>query len=608
MPPGQADDYIDNSPTSKWRKDPESEVSPVMQTREIIQVLDRIADLMEVRGDNPFKVRSFRNGARSLSSLGEEVAPRVEAGTLGDVPGIGKALESVITELVQLGTCQRLEELEAEVPAGLLELAAVPGLGPRKVLAIHEELGVSTLDELERAVQEGRVATLSGFGEKTQAKILEGIEYRRQVSGRFLAPLGVQAAAELRQVLESVDGLVRLEVAGSLRRRLETIKDIDIVVAARDEDAGEALIEAFVGFERVGAVTARGSTKASIRLDDGLQADLRVVTPAQFPFALHYFTGSREHNTALRKRAREEGLKLNEYGLFPEDSEESREIEDETGIFEALGLSYVEPELREDRGEVELAAKGKLPRLVEVDDLRGVVHLHTTYSDGRDTLEDMARAARELGYEYLGVTDHSQSAGYAGGLKPDAIARQHEEIDRLNEEFVPRGLRIFKGIESDIRLDGSLDYEDEILESFDFVIAAVHSGFQLTEAEQTERVVRALRSPYTTFLAHPTGRLLLRRDGYAIDQEAILAVAGEEGVVVEINANPLRLDLDWRLGPLARRHGVLTAVHPDAHQVAGYEHVWHGIGCARKAGFTRDDVVNCLPVEEFESFLGRRRR
>ncbi len=578
-----------------------------MQTREIVQVLNLIADYMEIRGDNTFKVRSFRNGARSLMALGEEIGPKVEDGTLADVQGVGKALLEVITQLVQTGSCQRLEELEAEVPIGLLELASVPGLGPKKVKVLYESLGIETLEGLEGAIQEGKVKELSGFGEKTQAKILEGIEYRRQVSGRFLYIQGEVAAEELKARLQSVDGLIRLEVAGSFRRKSETVKDIDIVVSAEDPASSEALIEAFVTFDRVSTVIAKGETKASIRLTDGLQADLRVVSDQQFPFALHYFTGSKDHNTELRSIARSKKLKLNEYGLFPEDSDDSLDLKDETGIFEALGLSYVEPELRENFGEIELAKSQSLPELVEVSDLKGMIHAHSTYSDGRDTMEDMAEAARKLGYTYLGITDHSQSAGYAGGLKPEEIVKQHAEIEALNEKYASQNFKIFKGIESDIRLDGSLDYSEEILESFDFVIAAVHSGFQLSQEEQTQRVIKALESPFTTFLAHPTGRLLLRRDAYAIDMEAVLEVSGKLGVVVEINANPLRLDLDWRLGPFARKHGVKTSINTDAHITSGFDHARYGLGIARKAGFTKAEVVNTLELQEFEAFLKERR-
>ena len=581
-----------------------------METREIAAVLQGIADYMEVRGENPFKVRSFRNGARAIEALGEDVAERVSEGTLAEVPGVGKALVEVITELIETGQSSRLAELRASVPAGLLDMVGIPGVGPKKAKLVYDRLKISDVEGLRAAAEDGLLVELPGFGEKTVVKILEGIAYRKTVSGRFLYIDGEHVAKSLVEHLRGASEVVRIELAGSLRRRRETIKDVDIVVSVRSaEDAG-AVMDRFVAWEAVQRVIARGETKASVYLDGGLQVDLRVVDDACFPAALLYFTGSKEHNTALRGLAKEKGLKLNEYGLFRvQESADGEDTllpcEDEAAIFAALRLDYIEPELRENLGEVEWARESALPKLLEVGDIRGIVHAHSTYSDGKNTIAEMAGAARERGFLYLGLTDHSQSAGYAGGLKKEAVLKQHEEIEALNEDL--EEFRIFKGIESDIRMDGSLDYDDDVLDLFDFVIASVHSGFQLGESEQTERVIQALECPYTTFLAHPTGRLLLQRDGYAINMERVLEAAGELGVCVEINAHPKRLDLDWRLGNFARRHGVKTAIHPDAHNVNGLDHVIYGVGIARKAGFSKEDVVNTYDVEAFEEFIGRRR-
>lgn len=425
------------------------------------------------------------------------------------------------------------------------------------------------------------------------------------MEGRFLLAVGLAAAVPLKEHLKAGPAVKRVEIAGSLRRWKETIKDVDLVAAVKKPEEAVALMERFVRWEGVQEVIARGETKTSVRLEGGLQADLRVVAEEAFPFALQYFTGSKEHNTELRGLAKEKGLKLNEYGLFKVDSEERVPCRDEAAVYKALGLDFIPPELREAQGEIELARERKLPELVEFGDLRGVVHAHTSASDGVATLEEMAEAARAMGFEYLGITDHSQSAGYAGGLKEEAVLKQHREIDRLNARL--KGFRIFKGIESDIRSDGSLDYPPEVLDRFDLVIASIHSGFNLPVEEQTARVIKAMEDPHTTFLAHPTGRLLLQRDGFALHMEKVLEAAGKLGVAVEINAHPLRLDLDWRWGGFARAHGVKTSINPDAHAVAGIEDMRYGAGIARKAGFTARQVVNTYSIKEFEKFIRARR-
>jgi DNA polymerase (family 10) len=579
-----------------------------METRQIVATLEEMADLLELAGANPFKSRSYRNAARALEGLADDVRQLVQEGTLGNVQGIGKTLVEVITELVETAGSTRLDELRDAVPAGLLDVVRIPGVGPKKAKLLFDELGVSGVEDLEAACQEGRVSELKGFGDKTQAKILNGIAYRRTVAGRFLFAQAADAVTPLWKLLEDTPGVARLQVGGSVRRRRETIKDIDFLVSVKKPTEAVAIMDTFVDADGVVDIIAHGETKSSIRMSSGIQADLRVVDDASFPYALQYFTGSKEHNTALRGLARDKGMKLNEYGLFEVNGDEEKLVEckDEATIYGKLGLDYIEPELRENMGEIDLAASRSLPVLVARSDLRGIVHVHTTFSDGHNTLEEMVDAARAMGVEYLGITDHSQSAGYAGGLKKKDIEKQHREIDALNERL--DGFRIFKGIESDIRVDGSLDYPEDVLDLFDFIIASVHSGFQLAEKDQTERVIRALEDPHTTFLAHPTGRLLLERDAYAINMERVLESAGELGVCVEINASPLRLDLDWRLGNFARRHGVKTAISPDAHSTDGLSYVDYGIGIARKAGFSKEEVVNTYSVGEFEEFIALRKR
>lgn len=568
---------------------------------QVAALLEEMADLLEVRSENPFQPRAFRNAARAVESCPEEIEEVIAGGRLREIPGIGESIAHVITELALTGSSKRLRELRSAVPSGLLDLLRVPGLGPRKARALQAELGIASLDDLRKACEGGKVAEIKGFGAKTQAKILEGIAYLGAVAGKFRVDDALPRALALVEHLKSSSHVIRVEIAGSLRRGKETVKDVDLVAASRSP---ELVMERFLGAPGIAAVVAQGPTKSSVRLSNGLAADLRVVSPGEYPAALQYFTGSKEHNTELRGLAKDLGLKLNEYGLFR--GEEGLPLSDESSIYEALGLRWIPPELREGLGEISASREGRLPTLVERADLRGLVHAHTDWSDGAAPLEEMVEAARARGYTYLGVTDHSRSAGYAGGLTVERVKKQHDAIDALNAKL--RGFRVFKGIESDILPDGSLDYPPEILDRFDFVIASVHSSFRLPESVMTARVLKALADPHTTLLGHPTGRLLLARDAYAIDMDAVLRAAGELGVVVETNANPYRLDLDWRLGARARELGVKTSINPDAHSTAGMDDVDYGLATARKGGFTRDDVVNTLDAPAFERFLARRRR
>ncbi len=568
---------------------------------QVAALLEEMADLLEVQSDNPFQPRAFRNAARSIEGNPEDLEDVLASGRLRSIPGIGESIAKEITELATTGVSKRLRELRAAVPPGLIDMLRVPGLGPKKARVLQKELGIESLEALKKSCESGSVAQLKGFGDKTQQKILEGIAYLGTVAGKFRLDDALPRALALVAHLRRCSAVGNVELGGSLRRGKETVKDVDLVATSTDP---VAVMDHFVRAPGVAVVVAKGETKTSVRLSNGLAADLRVVSEAEFPSALQYFTGSKEHNTELRGIAREMGLKLNEYGLFRLD--DPLPLKNEASIYEALGLSYIEPELREGLGEIALSRSGHLPALIERSELKGMLHVHTDWSDGAATLEEMVTAARDRGYGYIGITDHSQTAAYAGGLTPDRVRKQHAEIDKLNERI--QGIRIFKGIESDILPDGSLDYEDEILDLFDFVVASVHSSFKMPLDAMTARVIRALEDPRTTILGHPTGRLLLARDAYAIDMDRILKAAGELGVAVEINASPYRLDLDWRLGPRARELGVKTSINPDAHSTHGMDDVAYGVSIARKAGFARDSVVNALDADAFAQWIAKRKR
>ena len=565
-----------------------------MTTKEVAAILEEIAILLELAGENPFKARSYTSVARNLEQHGEDVETLVREKRLREVKGVGDAIEEKITELVENGRLEYYEDLKARFPDTLFELFRIPGLGAKRIKTLYDDLGIRSLGELEHACVEDRLSRLKGWGKKMQDKVREGIEFAKTQRGQHLYNTALAEAEGLRDWLAESGLVTRLEVAGSLRRCKEVVKDIDILATGAE---AEALMDRFVTWERVARVTSHGGTKSSVVLESGMAADLRVVKDKEFPYALHHFTGSKEHNVGIRQRAKDRGLKLNEYGLFHEADDSLVECEDEAGIFAALDLPYIPPELREDMGELEAET---LPELVTLDDLRGVIHCHSTYSDGKASVEQMARAAQDLGYGYLVISDHSQSAGYAGGLKPDDVAKQHKEIDALNEKL--EGFRVFKGIESDIRVDGSLDYEDGVLETFDFVIASVHNKLDMTEDEATRRVVTAIENPRTAILAHPTGRLLLARQGYSLDFEKVFDACIANNTAIEINANCHRLDLDWRQVKRARDKGLWFSIGPDAHNVEGLRDVAYGVNMARKGWLTREPLINCLTAEELHAW------
>jgi len=570
----------------------------------LVRILRETAALLELEGANVFRVRAYENAARTFEGLADEPQDLLEQGRLAELAGVGPGLAQAVAEVIHTGRLSQHEELRRKYPAGLLDLFRVAGLGPKRIRLLHQALGVGSPADLERACQEDRVAALAGFGAKSQAKILEGLQHLGRFRERHLLSEARPQALALLAHLRGHADVARVEVAGSLRRWRETIGDLDFV-AAVPRDRRPGVTAHFASAPGAQRVESGGETKVQIRLAGDLLADLRLVEDDEFAAALHHFTGSKEHNILLRTRARQQGITVNEYGLFR--GEERLTVGDEGDLFERLGLHWIPPEMREGGDEIERARAGELPHLVELADLRGTLHVHTTWSDGTASLADMARAARRLGWEYLGVADHSRSAAYAGGLTPERVREQWLAIDEWNA--AGEGPVLFKGGEVDILADGGLDFDDELLLGFDYVVASVHSRFRLSQAEQTARIVRALRHPCVTFLGHPTGRLLLARDGYDVDLDAVLDAAEEHGVIVEVNASPHRLDLDWRyLGRWLRR-GCLTSIHPDAHSPQGLADVEYGVGVARKAGARAEDVLVTRPAAQVaEHFAARRAR
>ena len=570
-----------------------------MLTKEtIIQILEEIATLLELTGENPFKSRAYQNAARNLEKSEVDFDELVKENRLTEIEGIGEAISKKLTELIQTGKLEYYEKLKDSVPPGHLEMLKIPGLGPKKIHALYEQLGVKDVGELEYACLENRLVDLKGFGEKTQDNILAGIAKLKVYKERRLyAEVAVEAEVLL-EYLKRDKSILSISIAGSLRRGNETVKDIDILAASKNP---EKLGGHFTSYERIETVTASGETKVSVVLKSGINADLRIVTSAEYPYALHHFTGSKEHNTAMRGRAKDMGLKMNEYGLFR--GEKNIKCANEEELFATLKLQFIEPELRENMGEIQAAEKNELPKLVEEKDVRGIFHVHTNFSDGGETLENMARAAREMGLQYIGISDHSRSAYYAGGLQIEDIKKQHELIDKLNKKLKP--FHIFKGIEADILPDGSLDYDEKTLARFDFVIAAVHSNFNMPVREMTARLKKALQNKYATMLAHPTGRLLLSREPYAVNLEEVIDTAAKFGKAVELNANAHRLDLDWRHCIYAKRKGVKIAINPDAHQIAGLRDVSFGVKIARKGWLSSEDCLNCMSLVGMKEYLTR---
>lgn len=581
---------------------------------DIAEKLEEIGTLMRLAGENDFKAIAFDRAARTIEGMQDEISEYINAKKLTDIKGIGKSIAEDIYAFAETGEIPILKKLHEKVPEDLIKWLGISGLGPKKIYKIHHELGITKIDELKEKCEDGSVAALSGMGDKSAEKILKSIAWMEQFSERCRLDEAMHISESIMESLKSLDGVQQISVAGSLRRRLETIGDVDILIAAEENDAN-TIFDVLTSHPSVVEILGRGDTKSSVRTNEGRQVDLRIVKPAEFGAALMYFTGSKEHNVAMRQRARDRSMALNEYGLFMLDDAGNTnfdapvESKTEKAIYEKLGLNFILPELREDRNDFNWFADNQEPELVQQSDIKGVLHAHSTWSDGKKSLEDMARACIERGYHYLGITDHSRTASYAGGLTIERVQQQWKEIDSLNELFVKEGnhFRIFKGIESDILPDGSLDYPDNILMGFDFVIASVHASLEMPADKMLERYQKAIEHPCCTMVGHPTVRLLLRRDGSKVDINRLIEYAAKHDTAIEINASPWRLDLDWRYGQKAKKEGLMSAICPDAHDIEGIDDITFGVDIARKGWFEKERILNTKTTEEIEKWFSRKR-
>lgn len=566
---------------------------------DVAAIFNEIADLLEIEGDNPFRIRAYRNAARTINALAPSLQTMVEQGEdLKKISGIGADLAARIAEIVATGTSALREQLKQKLPPSIDELLSVPGLGPRRVMTLYRERGIHTLPQLLRAAQDGDIRTVPGFGERAERRILEAVQAQLSKSTRFRISTAAQVVEPLVSYLKSIKEASRVEVAGSFRRMQETVGDLDIVASSPHT---EQVTQQFILYDGIKRVLAQGPTRASAVLRQGMQVDLRVVSEASFGAALYYFTGSKAHNIAVRKIAQGRGLKVNEYGVFSG----TRRIagDTETSVFNAVGLPYIEPELRENRGEIEAAQQGRLPSLISLADLKGDLHAHTDATDGQNSLREMALEARRRGMAYLGISDHSRRLTFVHGLDAAQLAKQIDDIDRLNAEL--QGIVVLKGIEADILEDGSLDLPNDILQRLDFVIGSVHSRFGLSGTRQTERILRAMDNPCFTLLGHPTGRLLFERDPYDVDMPRIILHAKQRGCFLELNAQPSRLDLNDTWCMMAKQEGVLISVNSDAHSLSDFNNLRFGIGQARRGWLEKNDVLNTRTPDQLKPLLSR---
>ena len=568
-----------------------------VHNNDIAAVLEEIADLLEIEQANPFRIRTYRNAARTVQGLGEEVRDLIQEGfDLDQLPGIGEALTEKIAEIVRTGKCQALEKLRQEGGKGLVELLHIPGLGPKRVAILYHELDVQTPQQLLRAIRDGRLHQLRGFGEKTEQNILDMLQVHAEQERRFKLAAAAQYAQSLVAYLREANEIEEIVIAGSYRRCKETVGDLDILVTTNQP---KPVVEGFTRYDEVKEVLSEGTTRSSVILRNGLQVDLRVVKPESFGAALHYFTGSKQHNIAIRRRGQQRGLKINEYGVFKDEQLIAGKTE--ASVYKAVGLPYIPPELRENSGEIEAAETGRLPTLVELDDLTGDLHVHTMATDGHNTIEEMALAAQQLGFTYIAITEHSKRLTITHGLDEKRLLQQIEEIDCLNERL--KGITVLKGIEVDILEDGSLDLPDPILAQLDLVIGAIHSKFHLSRAKQTTRILMAMDHPHFSMLAHPSGRLLEQREPYDVDMARIIHQASERGCYLELNAHPERLDLLDTHCRMAKEAGVLVSINSDAHTIADLANLKYGIGQARRGWLEKGDVLNTLPLNEVRRLL-----
>ena len=564
---------------------------------DIANIFNEIADLLEIESANPFRIRAYRNAARTLQGMGQEVSAYLkQEKDLTALPGIGKDLAAKIVEILDTGHCQALEKLRKATPAGLTDLLHIPGLGPKRVHALYHELDVHTPEQLLRAAKDGRVHSLPGFGAKTEQSIIADIEAHVKQKQRIKLVTAAQYAEPLVAYLQKVPGVDQVVVAGSYRRRKETVGDLDILVSAAKSDK---VMDTFVRYDEVRDVLAKGTTRGTVLLRNGLQVDLRVVAKKSFGAALYYFTGSKAHNISVRRRAQQRQLKINEYGVYKGDKQIAGTTE--ASVFEAIGLPFIPPELRENTGEIEAAEQHRLPKLVELNDLRGDLHAHSRATDGHNSIKEMALAAREFGFDYLAITEHSRHLTVAHGLDATRLLKQIDEIDKLNEKLT--GITLLKGIELDILEDGQLDLPDEVLARLDLVVGAVHSKFHLSRAKQTERILRAMDHPHFTLLAHPSGRLLETRDAYDVDMPRIIRHARQRGCYLELNAQPDRLDLLDTYCHLAKDEGVLISIDSDAHSINDFNNLEYGVGQARRGWLEKTDVLNTRTLAQLRKLL-----
>lgn len=566
---------------------------------DIAAVFNEIADILEIQGENPFRIRAYRNAARVVGELGKETSELANEGMdLTELPGIGRDLAAKIREILDTGSCAVLKRLRKQVPVSVTQLMRLPGLGPKRVSALWHDLGIQTVEQLDRAARDRRLGELPGFGPKTEQRILEAIAAHRDTAVRFKLAVAAQYASALTRYLRKTPGVENVVVTGSFRRMKETVGDLDILVTTGNP---AAVIARFASYDEVREVLSKGRTRSTVVLKSGIQVDLRVVAPESFGAALHYFTGSKAHNIAIRRLGQERGLKINEYGVFRGAARIAGDTEE--SVYRSVGLPLIPPELREDRGEIEAASRGKLPMLVEARDLRGDLHAHTSATDGRNSLREMAVAAKTWGLEYLAITEHSRHLTVARGLDAAHLLRQCDEIDGLNAELP--GITLLKGIEVDILEDGSLDLPDPVLAQLDLVIGAVHGQFHLSRARQTDRIVKAMENPYLNMLAHPSGRLLGSREPYDVDMLKIIRTAHSHGCFLELNAHPERLDLLDTQCQMAREEGVLVAVNSDAHSVRDFDNLVYGVGQARRGWLEKTDILNTRKLHALRALLKR---
>ncbi len=568
--------------------------------REIADIFSKTADFLEIKGENPFKVRAYRNAARIIQNMGRSLESLVEEGfDLTRLPGIGQDLASYIEEIVKTGKFSKLEELKKELPEGLEELLSIEGLGPKRIRTLYETFHITSLKDLAKVAESGEIYKLKGFGPKLVEKILKGIRLAKKSGRRFRFDVAKPYAEDLRAYLSKFEGVLRVKVAGSYRRRKETVGDLDILVVS---DNWEKTSDYFVKYPKVKEIVSKGETRSTIILNNDLQVDLRSVPKESYGSALHYFTGSKAHNIKIRKMAIDRGWKINEYGIFEGDRKIAGESEEQ--MYEMMGLCFIEPELREDRGEIEACLKHSLPKLINLSDIKGDLHIHTTYTDGKASIKEMAFKAYEKGYKYIAITDHSKHLTVAKGLDEKRLLEQIEEIEKLNEEL---DIEILKGIECDILEDGSLDLSDEVLKRLDVVLGAVHFKFNLSKEKQTDRVIRAIKNPYLNIIAHPTGRVIGHRNAYELDMDKIFEACAKEGVFLEINAQPERLDLNDILAREAKNRGVKLSIATDSHDIGCLDFMEYGVNQARRGWIEREDVINTLDLKDLKRLLKRGR-